>query len=101
MTFHGEISCLPTGTSPVVRGQGDELSAHTEIPLSVDRCPGSTTCFCPPRPSSFLRRSEPAFFHAEIVGSPHSVLTARLVDEAGHPTIEARDAVISPSASEA
>src|SRR3954453_5325499 len=35
MTPHREINCPPTGTSPV-RGQGDELSAHKEIPLSVD-----------------------------------------------------------------
>lgn len=38
MTPHREIRCPPTGTSPV-RGQGDELSAHKEIPLSVDTRP--------------------------------------------------------------
>src|SRR4051794_29027195 len=32
---HREIRCPPTGTSPV-RGQGDELSASREIPVTVD-----------------------------------------------------------------
>jgi hypothetical protein len=41
MTPHREIRCPPTGTSPV-RGQGDELSAHKEIPLSVDSIAAAT-----------------------------------------------------------
>lgn len=37
---------------------------------------------------------EPSPFHRDVVASPHSVLTAHLVDEKGHPTTEARDAVL-------
>lgn len=37
---------------------------------------------------------DPTEFFAEVVGCPHSVVTAHLVDEAGHPTIAARDAII-------
>lgn len=37
---------------------------------------------------------EPSPFHRDIVASPHSVLTVHLVDKEGHPTAEARDAVI-------
>ena len=37
---------------------------------------------------------EPSPFHRDAVASPHSVLTVHLVDEAGHPTTQARDAVI-------
>jgi hypothetical protein len=29
------------------------------------------------------------------VGTPHSVTTAHLVDEGGHPTLEARDEIIA------
>lgn len=36
----------------------------------------------------------PPFF-AEVVASPHSVVTAHLIDEAGQPTIEARDEILS------
>ncbi len=39
------------------------------------------------------RRDPPEFF-ADVVGGPHSVVTAHLVDEEGHPTIAARDAII-------
>ncbi|HYF73211.1 MAG TPA: dienelactone hydrolase family protein [Nocardioides sp.] len=38
--------------------------------------------------------SEPSPFHRDVVASPHSVLTVHLVDEDGHPTIAARDAVL-------
>jgi dienelactone hydrolase len=34
-------------------------------------------------------------FSKEMVETPHSVLTAHLVDEAGHPTIEARDEILA------
>jgi dienelactone hydrolase len=37
---------------------------------------------------------EPSPFHAEVVGAPHSVLTVHLVDQEGHPTTAARDAVV-------
>jgi hypothetical protein len=29
------------------------------------------------------------------VGTPHSVVTAHLVDEAGHPTVQARDEILA------
>lgn len=38
---------------------------------------------------------EPSPFHGEVVGTAHSVLTVHLVDEAGHPTVAARDAVLA------
>jgi dienelactone hydrolase len=34
-------------------------------------------------------------FFAEVVGTPHSVVTAHLVDEAGQPTIRARDEILA------
>ncbi|WP_296607302.1 dienelactone hydrolase family protein [Nocardioides sp.] len=37
---------------------------------------------------------EPPPFHRDVVASPHSVLTVHLVDEVGHPTTAARDAVL-------
>ncbi|MGW5418710.1 dienelactone hydrolase family protein [Streptomyces sp. NPDC003943] len=38
---------------------------------------------------------EPPPFFAELVGTPHSVVTAHLVDEAGHPTVRARDEILA------
>jgi dienelactone hydrolase len=36
----------------------------------------------------------PPFFE-KVVASPHSVVTAHLVDEAGHPTLQARDEILA------
>lgn len=36
----------------------------------------------------------PPFFR-EVVGTPHSVVTAHFVDEAGHPTVQARDEILA------
>jgi len=33
-------------------------------------------------------------FFEQVVGSPHSVVTAHLIDEAGQPTILARDEIL-------
>ena len=38
---------------------------------------------------------DPPPFFRDVVRSPHSVFTAHLVDEAGHPTLQARDDVIA------
>ena len=38
---------------------------------------------------------EPPPFFRDVVGTPHSVVTAHLVDEEGHPTIQARDEIIA------
>lgn len=38
---------------------------------------------------------EPPPFFAEIVGCPHSVVTAHLIDEVGQPTINARDEILA------
>ena len=51
--------------------------------------------FCPRVLPGDSANPSPPPFHAQVVASPHSVLTAHLVDEEGHPTIEARDAVLS------
>lgn len=37
----------------------------------------------------------PPFFFRDVEGSPHSVVTAHLVDQAGHPTLPARDEILS------
>ncbi|WP_241695311.1 hypothetical protein [Streptomyces sp. C] len=45
-------------------------------------------------PDSAANPAPPPFF-ADLVGTPHSVVTAHLVDEAGHPTLRARDAILT------
>ena len=45
-------------------------------------------------PGSSANPAPPPFFR-DVVGTPHSVLTASLVDEEGHPTIRARDEVLA------
>jgi hypothetical protein len=54
MTQHREISCPPTRKSPV-RGQGDQLSAQKDIPLSVDNGSPLTTVTSYPVRSSNRR----------------------------------------------
>jgi dienelactone hydrolase len=44
--------------------------------------------------SAANRESLPPFFE-QVVASPHSVVTAHLIDEAGQPTIAARDEILS------
>lgn len=44
-------------------------------------------------PDSAANPDAPPFFR-DVVRSPHSVLTAHLIDEAGQPTLQARDEVI-------
>jgi dienelactone hydrolase len=44
-------------------------------------------------PDSAANPSPPPFF-ANVVASPHSVVTAHLVDEAGQPTLAARDEIL-------
>ncbi|MFD9560867.1 dienelactone hydrolase family protein [Streptomyces sp. NPDC059994] len=43
---------------------------------------------------SSANATPPPFF-ADVVGSPHSVVTAHLVDEDGHPTLKARDEILA------
>jgi dienelactone hydrolase len=45
-------------------------------------------------PDSAANRDTPPFFE-QVVGCPHSVVTAHLIDEAGQPTIAARDEILS------
>jgi dienelactone hydrolase len=45
-------------------------------------------------PDSAAHPSPPPFF-SDVVSSPHSVITAHLIDEAGQPTIAARDEILS------
>ena len=45
-------------------------------------------------PDTAANPDPPPFFR-DVVRSAHSVLTAHLVDEAGHPTLQARDAVLA------
>ena len=46
-------------------------------------------------PDSAARREGLSPFFEQVVASPHSVLTAHLIDEAGQPTIAARDEVLA------
>lgn len=45
-------------------------------------------------PDSAANPAPPPFFR-DVVGTPHSVVTAHLVDEAGHPTLRARDEILA------
>ncbi|GAA3164271.1 dienelactone hydrolase family protein [Nonomuraea roseoviolacea] len=45
-------------------------------------------------PGGAANPSPPPFF-ADVVQTPHSVVTAHLVDEDGHPTLQARDEIIA------
>ncbi|TNC27290.1 dienelactone hydrolase family protein [Amycolatopsis alkalitolerans] len=45
-------------------------------------------------PGSFANTNSPPFLR-DVVGSPHSVVTAHLVDEEGHPTLKARDEILA------
>ncbi|WP_405444382.1 hypothetical protein OG373_05475 [Streptomyces avidinii] len=45
-------------------------------------------------PDSAANPAPPPFF-ADLVGTPHSVVTAHFVDEAGHPTAQARDEILA------
>ena len=45
-------------------------------------------------PGAAANDNPPPFFR-DVVGTPHSVTTAHLVDEEGHPTIAARDEIIA------
>jgi dienelactone hydrolase len=45
-------------------------------------------------PGGAANGNPPPFFR-DVVGTPHSVTTAHLVDEAGHPTLAARDEIIA------
>ncbi|MFF5973405.1 dienelactone hydrolase family protein [Streptomyces sp. NPDC012769] len=45
-------------------------------------------------PDAAANPAPPPFF-ADLVGTPHSVVTAHLVDEAGHPTVRARDEILA------
>jgi len=45
-------------------------------------------------PGSCAKTDPPPFFR-DVVETPHSVVTAHLVDEDGHPTIKARDEILS------
>ncbi|MFI1170510.1 dienelactone hydrolase family protein [Streptomyces melanogenes] len=40
-------------------------------------------------------KTDPPPFFADVVASPHSVVTAHLVDEEGHPTVRARDEILA------
>ncbi|HPU37975.1 MAG TPA: dienelactone hydrolase family protein [Microthrixaceae bacterium] len=44
-------------------------------------------------PGEVANPNPPSFF-SDVVGTPHSVVTAHLVDTAGHPTIVARDEIL-------
>ncbi|MGN8082000.1 dienelactone hydrolase family protein [Variovorax sp. 22077] len=45
-------------------------------------------------PDSAANTQTPPFF-AQVVASPHSVVTAHLIDEAGQPTVAARDEILA------
>jgi hypothetical protein len=45
-------------------------------------------------PGESANPNPPPFFR-DVVSSPHSVVTAHLVDQAGHPTLQARDEILN------
>jgi hypothetical protein len=45
--------------------------------------------------SGTTANDNPPPFFRDVVGTPHSVTTAHLVDEEGHPTLAARDEIIA------
>ena len=45
-------------------------------------------------PGECANPNPPPFFR-DVVGCPHSVVTAHLVDQAGHPTLQARDEILN------
>lgn len=45
-------------------------------------------------PSSSGNPNPPPFFET-VIGCPHSVVSAHLIDEAGHPTVAARDEILA------
>ncbi|WP_436790928.1 dienelactone hydrolase family protein [Yinghuangia sp. YIM S10712] len=45
-------------------------------------------------PGACANPTPPPFFR-DVVGTPHSVVTAHLVDEEGHPTVRARDEILA------
>lgn len=45
-------------------------------------------------PGEVANPDPPPFFR-DVVGTPHSVVTAHLVDESGHPTVRARDEILA------
>lgn len=42
-----------------------------------------------------VANTDPPPFFRDVVGTPHSVVTAHLVDEEGHPTLRARDEILA------
>jgi hypothetical protein len=46
-------------------------------------------------PDSAANRDALAPFFEKVVAGPHSVVTAHLIDEAGQPTIAARDEILA------
>jgi dienelactone hydrolase len=46
-------------------------------------------------PDACAKRDNLPPFFAEIVGAPHSVVTVHLIDEAGQPTLAARDEILA------
>ena len=45
-------------------------------------------------PGACANPAPPPFFR-DVVGTPHSVVTAHFVDEVGHPTVQARDEILA------
>ncbi len=45
-------------------------------------------------PDTYANADSPPFFR-DVVASPHSVVTAHMVDEQGHPTLKARDEILA------
>jgi hypothetical protein len=45
-------------------------------------------------PAAAANPDPPPFFQ-QVVGCPHSVVTAHLIDEAGQPTLAARDEILA------
>jgi len=66
-------------------GTGQRFAAYRS--LLGDRFDGRVL------PGEFANPNPPPFFR-DVVSCPHSVVTAHLVDQAGHPTLQARDEIL-------
>lgn len=80
-------------TTPTRRDPLDDFSCRV---LSLEATPRTVYVAGsgPALPGAAANPEPPPFFR-DVVGTPHSVVTAHFVDEAGHPTVQARDEILA------
>jgi hypothetical protein len=73
--FEGDVHCRATGFAAYRAALGPRFDAHV-------------------LPDSAANRNPPPFFR-DVARVPHSLLTAHLINQAGEPTLQARDEFIA------